>query len=74
MTNPASPSRPSGRDTAGPEGKRVDAPPKKTPSTDMQADDAGTADSGVDEGAQGTAVGSALKQTSKTGNETGSAR
>jgi hypothetical protein len=49
----------------------------KTPSTDMQPEDAGTADSGNAGGSnsgRGTAAESAMKQTSKTGNETGSKR
>lgn len=51
--------------------------PRKTPSTDMQAEDAGTADSGAETGedtGRGTAAESAMKQTSKTGQETGSGR
>lgn len=73
MTNPASPSRPDGREPESGDGQS-DASLKKTPSTDMQADDAGTADSGADVGSSGTAAESAMKQTSKTDNETGSAR
>lgn len=73
MTNPASPSRPDGREPESGAGKS-DASLKKTPNTDMQADDAGTADSGADEEARGTAAEAAIKQTSKTDNETGSAR
>jgi len=71
MTNPASPSRPAERE---PQAGRNDASLNKTPATDMQADDAGTADSGAGPGPQGTATESALKQTSKTEHETGSAR
>jgi hypothetical protein len=74
MTNPASPSRPVGRESEAHAAKPGDASAKKTPNTDMQADDAGTADSGVDESTQGSSVEPALKQTSKTGNETGGAR
>ena len=49
--------------------------PQKTPSTDMQAEDAGTADSGAGEDAgRGTPAESAMKQTSKTDHETGSGR
>jgi hypothetical protein len=72
MTNPATPSS-ADRETRAGQGDR-EASLKKTPATDMQADDAGTADSGADEASQGTAAESALKQTSKTDNETGSAR
>jgi hypothetical protein len=49
----------------------------RTPSTDMQPEDAGTPDSGNAGSAgagRGTAAESAMKQTSKTGNETGSKR
>jgi hypothetical protein len=45
--------------------------PTKTPAADMQADDAGTADSGIDQ-SRPTAVESAMKQTSKTAHEAGS--
>ena len=49
--------------------------PRKTPNTDMQAEDAGTADSGANEDTgRGTAAESAMKQTSKTDHETGSQR
>ena len=54
----------------------LDAGNRKTPSTDMQPEDAGTADSGnaggSKTGRRGNAAESAMKQTSKTGNETGS--
>lgn len=45
---------------------------KKTPASDMQAEDAGTADSGNDEAAgqsQATPSEKAMKQTSKTDRE-----
>jgi hypothetical protein len=45
---------------------------RNTPSTDMQPEDAGTAASGV--AGRGTAAESAMKQTGKTGNESGSDR
>lgn len=48
---------------------------KKTPSTDMQAEDAGTADSGnTANSGRGTATEGAMKQTSKTDAERGSKR
>jgi hypothetical protein len=69
--NPASKSRSGGRDA--PRGtKEVDTKHKQTPNTDMQGEDAGTAESGVD--ARGTAAGAAMKQTSKTDAERGSRR
>jgi hypothetical protein len=43
---------------------RADSKPAKTPNTDMQADDAGTADSGVNDSA--SQAQTAMKQTSKT--------
>jgi hypothetical protein len=49
----------------------------KTPSTDMQPEDAGTPDSGNSGGGntgRGNAAESAMKQTSKTGKETGTKR
>lgn len=47
--------------------------PKRTPNTDMQAEDAGTPESGVPADAgRGTAAEGAMKQTSKTDTETGS--
>lgn len=48
----------------------------RTPNTDMQAEDAGTADSGNDqaEADSGTAAESATKQTDKTDAESGSRR
>jgi hypothetical protein len=42
----------------------------KTPNTDMQPEDTGTPESG-NEGARGNAAETAMKQTSKTGNEKG---
>jgi hypothetical protein len=69
--NPASPSRSGGR--AEPRGaKEVDTKNKQTPNTDMQDEDAGTAESGVD--SRSTAAEGAMKQTSKTGDERGSRR
>ena len=66
--NPASKSRSGGRDApAG--AAEVDTKNKKTPNTDMQADDAGTSDSGNE--AQGTAAQKPMKQTSRTGSESG---
>lgn len=48
---------------------------RKTPNTDMQAEDAGTAESGAGEDTgRGTAAEAAMKQTSKTDSETGSQR
>ena len=55
----------------------LDAGDRKTPSTDMQPEDAGTADSGNAGGGspgRGNAAERAMKQTSKTGNETGGRR
>lgn len=46
----------------------------KTPNTDMQAEDAGTADSGGEDAGRGTAAEGAMKQTSKTDKESGSER
>ena len=63
--NPASPSRPVDRGPAP--GTGADAKSKKTPNTDMQGDDAGTADSGNE--SSGTEAESAMKQTSKTESE-----
>ena len=64
-----------GRDPA--DDTDVDAGSRKTPSTDMQPEDAGTADSGNAGSAnsgRGSAAETAMKQTSKTGNETGNKR
>jgi hypothetical protein len=49
----------------------VDAGADKTPNTDMQPEDAGTPESGSDAGGRGNAAETAMKQTSKTGNEKG---
>jgi hypothetical protein len=48
----------------------ADSTPPKTPSTDMQPEDAGAPESG-NEGGRGNAAETAMKQTSKTGNEKG---
>jgi hypothetical protein len=69
--NPASKSRSGGRE-APPHAKEVDTKNKQTPNSDMQAEDAGTAESGA--GGRGTAVEGAMKQTSKTDAERGSTR
>lgn len=61
--NPENKSRSGGRD-ASPGAGEVDTKNKKTPNTDMQPDDAGTADSGND--ARGTAAQKPMKQTSQT--------
>ncbi|MDB5945701.1 MAG: hypothetical protein JWQ33_727 [Ramlibacter sp.] len=72
--NSASPPQPAGRDT------RAVRPPtdtrqQKIPNADMQADDAGTADSGAaEQGDSGTAATRAMKQTSKTDAESGNPR
>lgn len=71
MNQASSNSRPGGREAAD-NGADVDAGNQQTPSTDMQPEDAGTADSGNAD--RGTAAESAVKQTSKTGNETGTKR
>jgi hypothetical protein len=68
--NPASRSPSSGRE-APPNRKETDLRDKQTPNTDMQDEDAGTAESGVD--SRATAEG-AMKQTSKTDTERGSRR
>ena len=65
---PSSPSRP-GAGAMPRKAKVVDTRPKQTPNTDMQGEDAGTAESGVD--TRGTAAESAMKQTSKTDAERG---
>lgn len=54
-------------------GSGTDKAPK-TPNTDMQAEDAGTAESGVEDTGGGTAAEAAMKQTSKTDAESGSQR
>jgi hypothetical protein len=61
--NPASHSRSGGR-KAPRSAKEIDTKNKQTPNTDMQDEDAGTAESGVDN--RGTAAENAMKQTSKT--------
>jgi hypothetical protein len=71
MDQASSKPRPGNREAAD-DGSGVDAANQKTPSTDMQPEDAGTPDSGNT--GRGTAAESAMKQTSKTGNETGSKR
>lgn len=60
--NPASPERSGGRD-APVARQPADSQPGKTPNTEMQAEDAGSADSG-------TEAVRAMKQTSKTPTET----
>jgi hypothetical protein len=73
MTSASEP-KPAGRDNAA-GGPQSGATPPSTPNADMQADDAGTSDSG---GAQqedsGTDAARAMKQTSKTAAESGGAR
>lgn len=59
-------------DSKRPNPERPRAKPGATPSTDMQAEDAGTPASG--NSSRGTAAEAALKQTSKTPAETGSRR
>jgi len=66
---PASKSRSGGREAPA-SAREVDSKNKKTPNTDMQAEDAGTAESRGN--AQGTATEAAMKQTSKTPAERGS--
>jgi hypothetical protein len=68
---PTSPSRSGGREAPS-HPKVVDTRPKQTPNTDMQDEDAGTAESGVD--SRGTAAEGAMKQTSKTDAERGRRR
>ena len=72
MTNPDSQSPADAREPKG-SAAQPEQRVSKTPSTDMQADDAGTGDSGVESGS-GTAVDAAMKQTSKTDAESGSQR
>ena len=69
--NPTSNSR-SGDREAPRHVKEVDTKNKRTPNSDMQAEDAGTAESGAD--GRGTAGEQAMKQTSKTETERGSRR
>jgi hypothetical protein len=63
--NPASKSRSGGREPKA--GASVDTRNKKVPNADMQAEDAGTPDSGVT-GNAGKVEG-AMKQFAKTGKE-----
>jgi hypothetical protein len=69
--NPASKSRSGGREPRD-SATEVDTKNRKTPETDIQPEDAGTADSGNT--GRGTAAEGAMKQTSKTGSERGSQR
>jgi hypothetical protein len=72
--NPASKSRSGGREPRD-SATEVDTKHKKTPEADLQGEDAGTPASGNrGDQARGTAAESAMKQTSKTGSETGSKR
>ena len=68
--NPASKSRTGGREPDSGTGEVDSKGKKKTPPTDMQAEDAGTAASGN----EGTAAESAMKQEHKTESERGSKR
>lgn len=65
--NPASKTRTGGKDAPPSAGEGTGN--KKTPNTDMQADDAGTSDSGNETG--GTAAQKPMKQTSRTDVESG---
>lgn len=69
--NPANSNSRPGRRAADDDNAETDRT-RQTPSTDMQPEDAGTADSGNT--SRGNAAESAMKQTSKTGKETGSKR
>ena len=69
--NPGSKSRSGGREPPR-SAKEVDTKNKQTPSTDLQPEDAGTPASG--NAGRGTAAEGGMKQTSKTGAETGSKR
>jgi hypothetical protein len=69
--NPASKSRTGGREPPR-SAKEVDTRNKQTPEPDLQGEDAGTAASGNN--GRGSASQGAMKQTSKTGSETGSRR
>jgi hypothetical protein len=71
MKPASSNSRPDSREAADDDSAEVDRT-RQTPSTDMQPEDAGTAEGG--NSSRGNAAESAMKQTSKTGNETGSKR
>ena len=71
---PASQSRSGGRDPIAAR-QETDTRTKKTPNADMQAEDAGTADSASAGGDDsGTAATRAMKQTSKTAAESGNKR
>lgn len=61
---------PDDRPEAPPAGKEQ-AETRRTPGTDMQPEDTGTPDSGQPEG-RGTPAEPATKETSKTGEESGS--
>jgi hypothetical protein len=65
--NPSQPARPGGRNEPG--AKDAENRGRQTPSTDLQDEDAGTAESGA--GGRGTAAQTAMKQTSKTPSERG---
>ena len=72
--NSASPTPSAGRATPA-TGPRTETAPTQTPNADMQADDAGTPDSGAAPASDsGTAATRAMKQTSKTAAESGEAR
>jgi len=73
MTKNASQTGKSGREQPKGGTSGSDAKVEKTPNTDMQADDAGTEESGVEPG-RATAAEAAMKQTGKTDHETGSKR
>ena len=60
----------SGGKDAPPSAGEVDTKSKKTPNTDMQADDAGTSESGNE--ARGTAAQKPMEQASRTDAESGS--
>jgi hypothetical protein len=65
------------RDSTSPGSSRSERPdaeqtPTKTPSTDMQPEDSGTAASGTE--SRGTASESVMKQEHKTGPESGGGR
>lgn len=70
MPDPSSADMPDDRPEAQPAGKEP-AAPRRTPGTDMQAEDTGTPESGQPEG-RGTPAEPAMKETSKTSEESGS--
>jgi hypothetical protein len=70
--NPASKSRSGGRENPAAR-TETDTKGKKTPNTDMQAEDAGSAESG-NAGDSATEASRAMKQTSKTSAESGNKR